>query len=136
MCPRSGFRSGGEHANVPSFGFRSGGNIRQNHPRSGFRSGGTSAKTTLVPVFVPGEHPPKPPFWKTTLLGSSERRAPHWAPRACQWDEAFLHLKGAECSACSHRAYRSPYRLAYRLTGQKLADAVPADLRWAKTRVL
>ena len=33
-------------------------------PRSGFRSGGTS-ECTLVPVFVPGEHPPKPPFWKT-----------------------------------------------------------------------
>ena len=23
---------------------------------------------TLVPVFVPGEHPLKLPFWKTTLL--------------------------------------------------------------------
>ena len=37
----------------------------------GFGSGGTSERT-LVPVFVPGEHPPKPPFWKATLLGSSE----------------------------------------------------------------
>ena len=36
------------------------------YPRSGFRSGGTS-ECTLIPVFVPGEHPPKPPFWKTTL---------------------------------------------------------------------
>ena len=49
-------------------------------PRSGFRSGGTCERS-LVPVFVPGEHPnvpsfrfcsgahqPKPPFWKTTLL--------------------------------------------------------------------
>ena len=35
------------------------------YPRSGFRSGGTS-ECTLVPVFVPGEHPPKPPFWKST----------------------------------------------------------------------
>ena len=39
--------------------------------RSVFRSGGTCERT-LVPVFVPGEHPPKPPFGKTTLLGSSE----------------------------------------------------------------
>ena len=45
------------------------------YPRSGFRSGGTCERTlvpvcsgassecTLVPVFVPGKHPPKPPFW-------------------------------------------------------------------------
>ena len=45
MCPRSGFCSG-EHANVPAFRFFVGG--------------------TLVPVFVPGKHSPKPPFWKTT----------------------------------------------------------------------
>ena len=38
-------------------------------PHSGFRSGGTCERT-LVPVFVPGEHPPKPPFWKTTLLST------------------------------------------------------------------
>ena len=51
------------------------------YPRSGFRSWGTCERT-LVPVFVPGEHPnahsfgffvpgghpPKPPFGKTTLL--------------------------------------------------------------------
>ena len=43
-------------------------------PRSGFRSGGTCERT-LVPVFVPGEHPPKPPFWKTTLLSTPEKRS-------------------------------------------------------------
>ena len=42
----------GEHANVPSFPFSFRGNIRM-YPRSGF---------------VPGEHLPKPPFWKTTLF--------------------------------------------------------------------
>ena len=57
-------------ANVPSFRFSFRGNMRT-YPRSGFRSGGTS-ECTLVPVFVPGEHPPKPPFWRTTLLGSPE----------------------------------------------------------------
>ena len=48
------------------------------YPRSRCRSGGTCERT-LVPVFVPGEHPffctlvpvvrqkYKPPFWKTTL---------------------------------------------------------------------
>ena len=51
-------------ANVPSFRFSFPGNMRT-YPRSGFRSGGT-----LVPVFVPGEHPPKPPFWKP----------PFWVP--------------------------------------------------------
>ena len=67
-------------------------------PHSGFRSGGTCERT-LVPVFVPGEHPNvtgehpnvpsfrfsfwgnirqnhpfgKPPFWKTTLLSTPEK---------------------------------------------------------------
>ena len=52
-------------ANVPSFRFSFWGNIRM-YPRSGFRSEGTS-ECTLVPVFVPGEHPPKPPFWKPSF---------------------------------------------------------------------
>ena len=34
------------------------------YPRSGFRSRATCERS-LVPVFVPGEHPPKPPFWET-----------------------------------------------------------------------
>ena len=55
-------------ANVPSFRSSFWGNI-QMYPRSGFRSGGTS-ECTPVPLFVPSEHPPKPPFWKTTLLSS------------------------------------------------------------------
>ena len=54
----------------PRSGFRSWGNMRT-YPRSGFRFGGTS-ECTLVPAFVPGEHPPKPPFWKTTLLSTRE----------------------------------------------------------------
>ena len=60
----------GEHVNVPSFRFSFQGNMRM-YPRSGFRSGGTS-ECTLVPAFVP-EHPPKPPFWKTTLLETPEK---------------------------------------------------------------
>ena len=40
-----------------------------------FRSGATS-ECTLVPVFVPGEHPPKPPFWKPTYLSTPECRSP------------------------------------------------------------
>ena len=42
---------------------------RRGHPdkhRLIFVPGDTS-ECTLVLVFVPGEHPPKPPFWKTTL---------------------------------------------------------------------
>ena len=57
-------------ANIPSFRFSFRGNMRT-CPRSGFRSGGTS-ECTLVPVFVPGEHLPKQPFWKTTLLSTPE----------------------------------------------------------------
>ena len=57
------------------------------YSRSGFRSGGTCERT-LVPVFVPGEHPnvpsfrfrsggtsAKPTLLETTLLGSSDYRA-------------------------------------------------------------
>ena len=57
-------------ANLPSFRFSFRGNMRT-YPRSGFRSGGTF-ECTLVPVFVPGEHLPKPPFWKTTLLSTPD----------------------------------------------------------------
>ena len=46
----------GEHANVPSFWFRSRG----------------TSKCALAPVFIPGEHPPKPPFWKTAPLATPE----------------------------------------------------------------
>ena len=47
-------------ANVPSFRFSFWVNMRT-YSRSRFCSGGTS-ECTLVPVYVPGEHPPKPPF--------------------------------------------------------------------------
>ena len=50
-------------ANVPAFRFSFRGNMRT-YPRSGFRSEGGTSECTLVPVFVPVEHPPKPPFWK------------------------------------------------------------------------
>ena len=43
-------------------------------PRSGFSFRGT-CKRTLVQVFVPGEYPPKPPFWKTTLLATPPKMA-------------------------------------------------------------
>ena len=66
---RGRFRKRVVLANVSSFRFSFRGNMRT-YPRSGFcRSGGTSERT-LVPVFVPGEHPPKPPFWKP----------PFWVP--------------------------------------------------------
>ena len=48
----------GEHANAPSFRFSLRGNTRT-YPRSGF---------------VPGEHPPKPPFFKTIILRTPEVR--------------------------------------------------------------
>ena len=66
-------------ANVPSFRFSFRGNIRRNHPFGnrpfvntkkghweikGRFPKGWFGERTLVPVFVPGEHPPKPPFWK------------------------------------------------------------------------
>ena len=45
-------------------------------PRSGFRSEGGFGECALVPVFVPGEHPPKPPFWKPPFC-----QHPHWENR-------------------------------------------------------
>ena len=59
----------GAHAKVPSFRFSFRGSMRM-YARSGFRSGGTCERT-LVLVFVPWEHPPKPPFGKP----------PFWQPR-------------------------------------------------------
>ena len=44
------------------------------YPRSGLRSGGTSERT-LVPVFVPGEHPPKTTLLETTPLSTREKSA-------------------------------------------------------------
>ena len=55
------FRKRVDLANVPSFRCLFQGNMRT-YPRSGFHSGGTCERT-LVPVFVPEEHPPKPPFF-------------------------------------------------------------------------
>ena len=72
MCPRSGFSFRGEHANVPSFRF--------------FCSGGTSERT-LVPGFVPGEHPPKPPFWKP----------PFWATKINQKMHKVSTSNGVDC---------------------------------------
>ena len=67
-------------ANVPLFRFSFRGNMRT-YPRSGFRSWGTS-ECTLVPVFVLGEHPPNPPFWKTTLLATPDKSARKDSKRA------------------------------------------------------
>ena len=82
---------------MPSFRFRMliQGDMRT-YPRSGFRSGGTS-ECTLVPVVVPGEHPPKPllethpfgnPRENPALLGKSASliklrgaRTPHYLAR-------------------------------------------------------
>ena len=70
-----------EHANVPSFRFR-------------YRE---TSECTLVPVFVPGEHPPNPPFWKTTLLSTPKevawqhppaKRPKTWHRISCTFENA------------------------------------------------
>ena len=38
-----------------------------------FRKKGGFGERTLVPVFVPGEHPPKPPFWKPPFCQPPKR---------------------------------------------------------------
>ena len=63
QSPRKGwFRKRVVLANVPSFRFSFRGNM-QTYPRCDFRSGGTSERT-LVPVFVPGEHPNETTFFQ------------------------------------------------------------------------
>ena len=47
-------------------------------PRSGFRSGGTCERT-LVPVFVPGEHPNVPSF-RFLFRGNIRQNHPFWKP--------------------------------------------------------
>ena len=71
----------GEHANVRSL-------------VPGFRSGGTS-ECTLVPVFVPGEHLPKPPLWKkktfwqplNVIQNNSQVVADVWEKDVCREQE-------------------------------------------------
>ena len=74
-------------ASVPSFRFSFRENMRT-YPRSCFRSGGT-CECTLVPVFVPGEHPPKPPFWKTTLLSGINFCTGDFAPPKPEFGAEF-----------------------------------------------
>ena len=92
------------------------------YPRSGFRSGGNIRiiECTLVADFVPGEHPPKPPFWKTTLLATPP---PKQLSTACQrllksrvW--AFgSNLLSAPFSAVAAaiKIYRSPQHREFTL---------------------
>ena len=51
-------------------------------PRSGFRSGG-ACERTLVPVFVPGEHPNVPSF-RFSFRGERPAKPPFWKPPFCQ----------------------------------------------------
>ena len=103
-------------ANVPSFRLSFRGNMRT-YPRSGFRSGGTSERT-LVPVFVPGEHPPKPPFWKPPFcqqIWNFLRGSPEGATTLLHFPSApdpsltaskapFLTLRVATPSGAPHQA--------------------------------
>ena len=50
---------------------------------------------TLVPVFVPGEHPPKPHFWKTTLLATPK----YIQAKKASSESKKLHLQAKEISA-------------------------------------
>ena len=75
-------------ASVPLFQFSFWGNMRT-YPHSGFCSGGTS-ECTLVPVRVPGEHPPKPPFWKPPFDGLQSQFWPCPGPKGGCCLEGFL----------------------------------------------
>ena len=81
----------------------------RSYSRSGFRFGGTCERI-LVLVFVPGEHPPKPPFWKTTLCQppKDQRRAEY----------GF----GEYGSNTEHSEFFSPHRVA----GRKLSEVLSA----------
>ena len=72
---KGGFVKGWFWRCVPSFRFSFRENM-QTYPRSGFRSGGTS-ECTLVLVFVPGKHPPKPTFCKNHPFVNPRTRTTH-----------------------------------------------------------
>ena len=87
-----------------------------------FRKRGGFGERTLVPVFVPGEHPPKPPFWKPpfcqhqkgllgdkravskrvvlanvpsfrfSFWGNIRRNHPFWAPQTCVYPDVCLGI--------------------------------------------
>ena len=69
------------------------------YPRSGSRYGGTS-ECTLVLVFVPGEHPPKPPFWKPPFWGTPDICvcvcvcAPLYAAKSCAEHPVVVPVAG------------------------------------------
>ena len=110
-------------ANVPSFQFSFRGNMRT-YPRSGFHSGGPS-ECTLVPVFVPGDHPPKnhpfgkPPFWQPKK-GSPILKCP--IPHSCI---AKKHLHDAESRSASliPPSYEGP-------TPRLLGWTVHGEFKW------
>ena len=90
--------------NVPSFRFSFRG-FWQMYPRSGFRT----SECTLVPVFVPGEHPLKPPFWKTTLLENH----PFWKTTLLSTPDSRWFQRALEVlavSICAQVTYRSVSR--------------------------
>ena len=93
-------------ANAPSFLFSFRGNMRT-YPRSGFRSGRTS-ECTLVPVFVPGEHPPKPPFWKPPFCQPQTEVPSFSGPKILNKSQKGLRgPSGPEC----HKVLKSPRTL-------------------------
>ena len=57
-------------------------------PRSGFRSGGTCERT-LVPVFIPGEHPNVPSF-RLVFRGNIRQNHPFGKPPFCQPPKILL----------------------------------------------
>ena len=68
------------------------------YPRSGFRSGGTS-ECTLVPVFVPGEQPPKPPFWKPPFCQPQTRARERREQRLILKESSFPSIAVAQPAA-------------------------------------
>ena len=98
------------------------------YPRSGFCSGGTSAKTTLVPVFVPGEHPPNHPFGKLRLCESPKKGTEGRGRATLRWPDSHKSSQGSRpeppsledlifCLACSVHFVRGRF-------GQLLWDSV------------
>ena len=125
---KGGFVKGWVLANVPSFRFSFRGNMRM-HPCSGFRSRGTCERT-LVPVFVPGEHPPKPPFWKPPFF----LVPPIFALKSKQycWNMFWSYFEGGDSFSC----YRDVFFGGIEIVWSSFWCRDLFDLQWTGHRML
>ena len=73
------------------------------YPRSGFRSGGAYERT-LVPVFVPGEHPNVPSF-RFSFRVNIRQNHPFGKAPFCQPPSFVSRFVGTCCDVCQNMSW-------------------------------